>query len=114
MFVGDPLYRPFGKGPEKTRADLIKQNSPMLEWYHLLAVNQGLAAGAPTKAAIEHLRQLTQTKNSAILQEKLGELLMTSGQGAAASAAYAAALKLSNSPKQKQRLAAEQALLQAK
>ena len=114
VFVGDPLYRPFGKGPEKTRADLINRNSPMLEWYHLLAVNQGLAAGAPTKAAIEHLRQLTQTKNSAILQEKLGQLLMSSGQGAAASAAYAAALKLSKSPKQKQRLAAEQALFQAK
>ena len=86
----------------------------MLEWYHLLAVNQGLAAGAPTEAAIEHLRLLTQTKDSAILQEKLGQLLMTSAQGAAASAAYAAALKLSKSPKQKQRLAAEQALLQAK
>ena len=86
----------------------------MLEWFHLLAVNQGLAAGAPAKAAIEHLRQLPQTKDSAILQEKLGELLLASGQGAAASAAYATALKLSDSPRQKQRLAAEQAQLQTK
>ena len=110
VFVGDPLYRPFGKGPEKIRADLAKRNSPMLEWFHLLAVNQGLAAGAPAKAAIEHLRQLPQTKDSAILQEKLGELLAASDQGAAASAAYATALKLSDSP----RIAAEQAQLQTK
>ena len=86
----------------------------MLEWIHLLAVNQVLATGAPAKAAIEHLLQLPETKNSAILQEKLGELLVASGQEAAASVAYTAALKLSDSPKQKQRIAAEQAQLQAK
>ena len=114
VFVGAPLYRPFGKGPEKIRADLAKRNSPMLEWFHLLAVNQGLAAGAPAKAAIEHLLQLPETKDSAILQEKLGELLAISGQGVAASAAYAAALKLGDSLKQKQRLTASQANLRAK
>ena len=114
VFVGDPLYRPFGKGPEKTRADLAKRNSPMLEWFHLLAVNQGLAAGAPAKAAIELLLQLPETKDSAILQEKLAELLVAAGQEAAALVAYTAALKLSDSPKQKQRIAAEQAQLQAK
>ena len=86
----------------------------MLEWFHLLAVNQGLAACAPAKAAIEHLLQLAETKDSAILQEKLGELLAASDQGAAASAAYTTALKLSDSPKQKQRIAAEQAPVQTK
>ena len=77
-------------------------------------MNQGLAAGAPAKAAIEHLLQLPETKDSAILQEKLGELLAISGQGVAASAAYAAALKLGDSLKQKQRLTASQANLRAK
>jgi len=114
VFVGDPLYRPFGKGPEKLRADLANRNSPMLEWFHLLAVNQGLAAGAPAKAAIEHLRQLPETKDSAILQEKLGKLLAASGQSVAASTAYTDALNLSDSPKQKQRLTAEHAELQVK
>jgi uncharacterized protein (TIGR03790 family) len=112
VFVGDPLYRPFGKAPEELRADLARRNSPMLEWFHLLAVNQGLAAGAPAMAAIEHLRRLPETRDSAILQEKLGELLAASDQGKAASSAYAAALKLSTSPKQKQRLADEQTKLQ--
>ncbi len=111
VFVGDPLYRPFGKAPEELRADLARRNSPMLEWFHLLAVNQGLAAGAPAKAAIAYLQQLPKTKGSAVLQEKLGELLAASGQSEAALAAYAAAMKLSTSPKQKQRLVAEQARL---
>ena len=112
VFVGDPLYRPFGRAPEALRADLAKRNSPMLEWFHLLAVNQGLAAGAPAKAAIAHLRQLPETKGSAILQERLGDLLTEAGQSEAAEAAFAAAVKLSTSPRQKQRLAAEQARLQ--
>jgi predicted negative regulator of RcsB-dependent stress response len=84
----------------------------MLEWFDLLAVNQGLTAGAPSAAAIAHLRQLKGAEDSAVLQEKLGELLAESGQAEAALAAYSAALKLSTSPKQKQRLATEQAKLQ--
>ena len=41
--------------------------------------------------------------------EKLGELLAASGQAEAALAAYSAALKLSTSPKQRQRLIPRQA-----
>ena len=112
VFVGDPLYRPFGRAPEALRADLASRKSPMLQWFHLLAVNQGLAAGAPSKAAISHLQQLPDTKRSAVLQEKLGELLSADGQAESASEAYAAAVRLSDSPKQKQRLAAELTRLQ--
>ena len=111
VFVGDPLYRPFGRAPEELRADLARRNSPMLEWFHLLAVNQGLAAGAPAKAAIAHLQQLPKTSGSAVLQEKLAELLTASGQSEAALGVYSAALKLSTSPKQKQRLVVEQSRL---
>jgi predicted negative regulator of RcsB-dependent stress response len=109
VFVGDPLYRPFGKSPEEVKAKLEQQKSPILEWFHLLSVNQGLASGAPTKAAIEYLQQLPETKGSAILQEKLGELLAASGQAEAALGAYSAALKSSTSIKQIQRLTEEQA-----
>ena len=84
----------------------------MLEWFHLLAVNQGLAAGVPAKAAIAHLRQLPDTKESAVLQEKLAELLSADGQAESASEAFATAAKLSTSPKQRQRLAAELARFQ--
>jgi predicted negative regulator of RcsB-dependent stress response len=81
----------------------------MLEWFHLLSVNQGLASGAPPKAAIEYLQQLPETKGSAVLLEKLGELLAASGQAEAALEAYSAALKSSTSPKQRQRLNTGQA-----
>jgi predicted negative regulator of RcsB-dependent stress response len=91
---------------------LTEKKSPMLEWFHLLSVNQGLASGAPPKAAIEYLQQLPETKSSAVLQEKLGELLAASGQSEAASAAYSTALTSSSSTKQKQRLAAKQVQLQ--
>ena len=112
VFVGDPLYRPFGKSPTQVKAELTEKKSPMLEWFHLLSVNQGLASGAPAKAAIEYLQQLPETKGSAVLQEKLGELLAASGQSEAASAAYSTALTSSSSTKQKQRLAAKQVQLQ--
>jgi len=113
VFVGDPLYRPFGKSPEQVKAELDQQKSPMLEWFHLLSVNQGLASGAPPKAAIEYLQQLPETKGSAVLQEKLGELLAASGQAEAALAAYSAALKSSTSLKQRQRLTTGQAKQQS-
>jgi predicted negative regulator of RcsB-dependent stress response len=80
----------------------------MLEWFHLLSVNQGLASGAPPNTAIEYLKQLPETKGSAVLLEKLGELLAASGQTEAALAAYSAALKSSTSLKQRQRLTSRQ------
>ena len=111
VFVGDPLYRPFGRTPDALRADLTRRKSPMLQWFHLLAVNQGLAAGAPPEAAIAHLQQLPETKGSAVLQEKLGELLSADGQSESALAAYLVAVSLSDSLKQKQRLSDELARL---
>ena len=108
VFVGDPLYRPFGKSPEQLKAELEQKKSPMLEWFHLLSVNQGLASGAPPNTAIEYLKQLPETKGSAVLLEKLGELLAASGQTEAALAAYSAALKSSTSLKQRQRLTSRQ------
>jgi len=108
VFVGDPLYRPFGKSPEQLKAELEQKKSPMLEWFHLLSVNQGLASGAPPNTAIEYLKQLPETKGSAVLLEKLGELLAASGQTEAALAAYSAALKSSTSLKQRKRLTSRQ------
>ena len=104
MFVGDPLYRPFGKKPEQVEADLLSAKSSDIEWFRLLAVNQGLASGAPEAAAAQHLEQLKETVKSPVLQEKLGELYVALGQVDKARSAFAKALELSKSPKQKQRL----------
>tara|TARA_Y100001934_G_scaffold138195_1_gene166760 strand:- start:4244 stop:5653 length:1410 start_codon:yes stop_codon:yes gene_type:complete len=104
VFVGDPLYRPFGKKPEQVEADLLSAKSSDIEWFRLLAVNQGLASGAPEAAAAQHLEQLKETVKSPVLQEKLGELYVALGQVDKARSAFAKALELSKSPKQKQRL----------
>ena len=113
VFVGDPLYRPFGKPPEQVKAELEQRKSPMLEWFHLLSVNQGLAAAVSTAAAIAYLQQLPEISSSPILLEKLGELLAAAKQTKEASDAYTAAAKLSISSRQKKRIALEQSKLQA-
>ena len=74
VFVGDPLYRPFGKTPEEVELNLIKTQSSDIEWFRLIAINQGLKGGAPNEAAISHIEQLKESAKSSILQEKLGEL----------------------------------------
>ena len=111
VFIGDPLYRPFGRDPETVKMELTERNSPMLEWFHLLSINQGLEAGAPAEAAITHLKQLRETKTSAVLQEKLADLLTRNGYTKEAFNAYAIASDLANSPRQKQRLAEAHAKL---
>jgi len=104
VFVGDPLYRPFGKSPDKVEFELLENDNPDIEWFRLLGVNQGLASGAPAKAAIDHLLQFKETSRSPVLQEKLGELYVALGQAEKAKAAYSLASQLSKSSKQKQRI----------
>ena len=104
VFVGDPLYRPFGKKPKEVESELIKNKSNDIDWFRLLAINQGLKGGAPKQAAITHIEQLKESPNSSILQEKLGELYAESGQKEKAKSAFTNALKLSKSIKQKQRI----------
>ena len=104
VFVGDPLYRPFGKDPEQVETELVNSKSSDIEWFRLLAVNQGLASGAPPAAAADHLEQLKETAGSPVLQEKLGELFAALGQADKARAAFNKASKLSTSTKQKQRI----------
>ena len=104
VFVGDPLYRPFGKDPEQVETELVNSKSSDIEWFRLLAVNQGLVSGAPPAAAAEYLEELKETASSPVLQEKLGELFAALGQTDKARAAFNKASKLSTSTKQKQRI----------
>ena len=106
VFVGDPLYQPFGKDPKKVEAELLNTKNRDIDWFRLLAINQGLASGAPEAAAIEHIEKLKETPTSAVLQEKLGELFAKTSQATKAKTAFTAANNLSQSPKQKQRLKA--------
>ena len=104
VFVGDPLYRPFGKTPQEVELSLIKTQSSDIEWFRLLAINQGLVSGAPNEAAILHIEQLKESSQSSVLLEKLGDLYNAIGKIAKAEAVFKKAIKFSKSAKQKQRI----------
>lgn len=106
--VGDPLYRPFGETPEMLHRKLESSHHPLLEWSHLRVIGLNEAGGVSTTAEIiRYLDQIPETKTSAVLQEKLGNLQRASKKLSAAAETYAAAVKLQPSPQQKIRLLLE-------
>jgi uncharacterized protein (TIGR03790 family) len=102
--VGDPLYRPFGKNPELVFNEMVQTQSKWLEWEYLRLANINLASGRQMTAVIGFLDQLPMTKQSAVLSEKLGDLLLAEGRPSAAVDAYVRALKDQPSPQQQVRL----------
>ena len=102
--VGDPLYRPFGRIAQQQHAQLERSRSKLVEWSHLRVVNLNLVKGTPLPQAIAYLEQQPVTRQSPVLQEKLGDLYAAQGQVSAAVAAHEKVLKLSPTPQQKVRL----------
>jgi uncharacterized protein (TIGR03790 family) len=102
--VGDPLYRPFGKNPEALKDELLRRNSKLLEWYYLRLLNVNLAAGKPLAEGAGVLEEFENTKTSAVLSEKLGDLYSSLGKPSSAAHAYQEALKMDPSPQQRIRL----------
>jgi len=102
--VGDPLYRPFGKNPELFHKELLARHARSVEWSNLRWINLNLANGRPMADMVAFLEQLKNTKESAVLTEKLGDLYAAQGKPSSATHAYAAALKLDPTPQQHIRL----------
>ena len=102
--VGDPLYRPLARRPDALHAALTSQNSPLLEWSHLRIVNLNLATGSGLSDAISYLEKLPQTRQSAVLTEKLADLYWENRRFTDALESYESALKRNPSPQQKLRL----------
>jgi uncharacterized protein (TIGR03790 family) len=102
--VGDPLYRPFGMNPDELKDRLQRRNSKLIEWYYLRLLNVNLAAGKPIAEGVAVLEQFENTKTSAVLTEKLGDLYAAQGKPSSAAHAYDEALKLDPSPQQRVRL----------
>jgi uncharacterized protein (TIGR03790 family) len=102
--IGDPLYRPFGKSPQFLHAQLLRQNSPLLEWSYLQLANMGLARGARADEISSLIGNLDLTTNSAVLTEKLADLCEAQGKPSSAIEIYGRALKLNPSPQQRIRL----------
>src|SRR5262249_54432541 len=102
--VGDPLYRPFGRNPDLLKDELLRRKSKVTGWYYLLLLNVNLVAGKPVSEGVTVLEQFENTKNSAVLTEKLGDLYAAQGKPASAAHAYQEALKLDPTPQQRVRL----------
>ena len=102
--IGDPLYRPFGKSPQLLHAQLLRENSPLLEWSYLQLANLGLVRRASISEVAGLIDNLSATTNSAVLTEKLADLCEAQGKPSSAIDIYGRALKLNPSPGQRIRL----------
>ncbi len=111
--IGDPLYRPFGRSAQRMHEDLVKRQSPLLEWSHLRIVNLNLATGSTPAEAITYLEHLPELAHSALLNQKLGDLLVLTHRIASAAAAYRKALTLKPSPQERIHLQLGEAMMLA-
>jgi uncharacterized protein (TIGR03790 family) len=102
--IGDPLYRPFGKSPQRLHLELLREHSPLDEWAYLRMVNLGLVRGAPATEISGLLENLDAATNSAVLTEKLADLFAAQGKPSSAIETYQRALKLNPSPQQSIRI----------
>jgi uncharacterized protein (TIGR03790 family) len=102
--IGDPLYRPFGKSPQKLHAELSRAHNPLDEWSYLRLVDLGLAHGARLTEMSGILENLDAATNSAVLTEKLADLYDAQGKPSSAISTWQNALKLNPSPQQHIRL----------
>jgi tetratricopeptide (TPR) repeat protein len=102
--VGDPLYRPFAKSPQDQHAELESRHSKLIEWSYLKLINFRMAGGTPMTEMIGALENLKETGESAVLQEKLGEMYSLEGKPSSSVHALQQALKLDPSPQQRIRV----------
>jgi uncharacterized protein (TIGR03790 family) len=105
--VGDPLYRPFARSPRQLHEDLLLSKGKALEWWHVKVVNFNLMGETPAEELIQYLEEVPETRTSAVLLEKLGDLFLLKTKSAEAITAYQKALPLATSPAQKIRLLLE-------
>ncbi len=82
-FEGDPLYRPFALSLDEQIQRLEADHKPEVEWAYLRRINLFITQGG-TAEAQELCRSKAEELHSAVLYEKLGDLL----QGGEALEAY--------------------------
>jgi len=101
--LGDPLYRPRVPGAAANAPDTTSRRTPS-DWVLLHAVNRRLAGGDSPAQAIASLQAAPETRTSALLQQKLADLLLLSDNASRALEALNAASKLPTTPVQRQAL----------
>jgi uncharacterized protein (TIGR03790 family) len=102
--VGDPLYRPFARGPAELHAEFARTHNPLIEWSYLRIVDLGLVHGAPVAQLAAFLETIPATTNSAVLTEKLADFYQMQGKPSSAIETFQRALTLNPSPEQRIRI----------
>lgn len=102
--IGDPLYAPFAKKPWQVHEELQKEHSKLLDWSLLRVANINLVTALPPEQVIDFLEKRPEIKTSALINEKLGDLLKSKGKWMEAIEPYERALKLNPTPQQKLRI----------
>jgi uncharacterized protein (TIGR03790 family) len=105
--VGDPLYRPFGRGPVELNTQLEAQHSPLLEWSYAKLINLNLLKRVPVATLADSLEATPVTTNSAVLTEKLADLYAALGKPMSSVRNLEAALQRHPSPQQRIRIRLE-------
>jgi uncharacterized protein (TIGR03790 family) len=102
--VGDPLYRPFGRRSDLQHSALEERHSKLVEWSYLRVIMIKQALGASLDELIAYPEQLSLTRRSAVLTEKLADLYWAKRKFADAFDTYEQVLKLDPTPQQKIRV----------
>jgi len=102
--VGDPMYRPCARHPQKLHQDLLARKRPEIEWSHHRVVNLNLAKGMAPTNMVNYLGSVPFTRKSSILLEQLGDVYDRAGQKVNAAKAWAMALQQPQSWQQHKRL----------
>ena len=96
--VGDPLYRPFSSPLRTLIAEQQRTHSKQIEWSYLRLANAKQMQSQRLFDVSAFLESLPETKESAVLSEKLADVYDEEGKPSSAIEAYEIALKLGPSP----------------
>ena len=102
--VGDPLYRPFHQTIEDFQRELEARHDTLAEWSYAMLADREIAHGKPLVEAVNELRQLPLLEKSAVLTEKISDLLRLEGRMIEAVSAGEQALQRNPSAQQKVRI----------
>jgi uncharacterized protein (TIGR03790 family) len=105
--IGDPLYNPFKKAAQTRHEELLASHSKLIEWSYARLANINLAKGAPPIQVVSYLEGLDVTRESPVLNEKLGDLYLILGKPSSAIEMWKRATTLSTSRQQRIRLRLE-------
>jgi uncharacterized protein (TIGR03790 family) len=102
--IGDPLYQPFGKSPTELHDEIVRHQSPLIEWSFNQMVNIDYVRGVRAPVLASFLEKTPTTTHSAVLTEKLAELYEKVGKPSSAIETWQRALRLNPTPQQRVRL----------